>query len=240
VPSTFQRRERLVDLLIHFHGRDNVVVSAVEEAEITAAVVSVSRSGLSSAYEKPFSDAGLFRAVIDDAIRGLVDSGIVPPDTKLGRVFVSSFSAGFGAIRAILRRPEYFSMVDGIVMADSLYCGYEGPRDKRRLDAQKMADFRRFAREAALGHKFMLLTHSAQVPEGYASTTETADDLIHCVGAQRQTVAAETAGMQLLSVAALGGFHVRGFAGAEGTDHGDHLRHLADWYKMLPISRTRP
>ena len=47
-----------------------------------------------------------------------------------------------------------------------------------------MDGFRRFALEAAAGRKTFVLTHSAQVPEGYASTTETADFLIRAVGGE--------------------------------------------------------
>ncbi|UCG16402.1 MAG: serine hydrolase [Phycisphaerales bacterium] len=239
VPSAFQLSDGRLDVLVHFHGGFQRVASAAEEARITSAVVNVSRPGLSSVYEKPFSDTALFRAIIDDAIRTLTEGGTIPPDTELGRVYVSSFSAGFGAVRAILGVPEYLDLIDGIVMADSLYCGYDGPAENRKPDARRMGGFRRFAAEAEAGRKLMLVTHSAQVPGRYASTTETADDLIAHVGAERRAVDPGDGHMRLVSQADAGGFHVRGFAGGEGSDHMAHLRHLGVWYRMLPVSLAR-
>jgi hypothetical protein len=64
----------------------------------------------------------------------------------------------------------------------TLRAKYAGDPAAHRVDTELMAGFVRFAREAAAGRKAMLLTHSAQVPEGYASTTETADFLIAAVG----------------------------------------------------------
>lgn len=42
--------------------------------------------------------------------------------------------------------------------------------------------------------------------------------------------------MRFVSQADRGNFRVRGFTGPEGSDHVQHLIHLADWYRMLPIA----
>ena len=240
VPSTFRVREGHADLLVHFHGSAQGAISAAEEAAVSAAVVVVMRPGLSGAYERPFSDPALFRAIVDDALAALKRDRVVPSETPLGHVCVTSFSAGFGAVRAVLRAPEHFDLIDGLVMADSLYCGYAEGSTSGELNAAKMREFRRFAQAAVAGAKLMILTHSAQVPNGYASTTETADDLIRYVGARRVEVpSAGQTQWQLRSRADLGGFHVLGFAGTAGKDHGDHLWHLADWFRMLPFCTAR-
>ncbi len=235
LPSTFAPRDGTIDLLIQFHAATDLVVQSAEKAGLTAAVVSINRPGLSKSYEEPFGDPNLLGDVIRSSLESLSSSGRIEPPAKLGQLYLTSFSAGFGALRAILRVPDYFDQIDGIVLADSLYCGYDGPAEDHKLDDIKMADFRRFAREAAAARKYMLITHSAQNPPGYASTTETADELIAVVGAKRTSDPASGPGnMRRVTRAELGNFHVLGFAGDEGADHGEHVRNLAAWYALLP------
>jgi hypothetical protein len=238
VPTTFQLHDGKVDLVVHFHGDFNIVRGAAEQARISAAVVGVSRHGLSSVYEKPFSDPELFGQVIENAVATLRADPKIGPDVTLGRVYVSSFSAGFGAVRAILKVPRYFEMIDGIILADSLYAGYAEPIGNRQVDPEDLADFRRFAAEAAAGRKLLILTHCDLQPDGYASTRETADDVIRSLGGQRRDAPPSVGpdSMHLTSRFDRGGFHVRGYAGTDGQDHGDHLRNLWAWYTLLPVS----
>src|SRR5262249_8907132 len=140
-------------------------------------LVEFNRNGLSSVYTAPFRDPRLFSELLDKVMKALNDNGLAK-SPRPGRVVVSTFSAGFGGLREMLKVPEQVERIDAIVMADSLYCGYTGDPSDHRVDPELMAPFRRFAELAATGKKAFLLTHSSQVPEGYASTTETADDLI--------------------------------------------------------------
>ena len=71
-------------------------------------------------------------------------------DPKIGRVFISSFSAGFGGVRELLAVPANLARIDGVILADS-------PRTRaisetsplRQIDPAKMAGFRKFAAEAS-------------------------------------------------------------------------------------------
>ncbi|MFM8338025.1 MAG: hypothetical protein ACKODK_20920, partial [Opitutaceae bacterium] len=144
-----------------------------------------------------------------------------------GELTVSSFSAGFGGVRQLLRQREAFERIATLVMADSIYCGYAGPVAERRVDPELMAGFTRYARLAAEGKRRMLVTHSAQVPEGYASTTETADFLIAAVGGRRVAESGSwDDGLAATGRFAQGGLEVVGFAGVEAKDHLQHLRSL--------------
>ena len=150
---------------------------------------------------------------------------------------VSSFSAGFGGVRAMLKDPDHFARIDGLIMADSIYCGYAGDPKDRRVDPALMDGFRRFAIEAAAGRKTFLLTHSALIPEGYASTAETADFLIDAVGGKAEPVKVEwIKGWTQTRTFTKGRFVVLGFAGTEGADHMSHLRQIARlWNRYLAI-----
>jgi len=159
-----------------------------------------------------------------------------------GRVFVSSFSAGFGGVRELLALPEHFVRIDGLILADSLYAGYVGDPAQRRIDPAKMAGFRKFAAEAAAGRKTMIVTHSAQVPDSYASTTETADDLIKHAGGQAVADDADSGdGWRLKRRLARGRLLVLGFAGQGPEDHMRHLRRLGKiWQTALEVDKHEP
>ncbi len=75
----------------------------------------------------------------------------------------------------------------------------------------------------------MVISHSAQVPEGYASTTETADYLIKELGGARTQDGQATAwrgGLMLTSEFSRGQLDVLGFEGTNAESHMQHLRSL--------------
>lgn len=97
---------------------------------------------------------------------------------------------------------------------------------QKRVDDELMASFLRFARLATEGKKRMVISHSRQIPEGYASTTETADYLIAQLHGQRIPAASEVwpNGLRELSRFARGDFEIIGFDGDAPEDHMRHLR----------------
>ena len=237
VPEGYTPREGRVDLVVHFHGAEATIERALAESGWSSAVVVVNRRGLSSAYAIPFDDPKLFARILERAREAFrADAGAEPPE--IGRLVVSSFSAGFGAVRAILAVPDHFDRIDALVLADTLYCGYHEPkskRSKRRPDPALMDGFRRFAAEATAGRKAMLVTHSAQVPEGYASTTETADDLIRHADLRSEPADDDWGdGWRLTRRAAKGKLLILGFGGKGAQDHLRHLRRLGAIWKALP------
>ncbi len=234
VPRDYKPRSNQVDLVFHLHGAPAVVEKALLETGWNAVLVEFNRKGLSSVYTEPFSDPTLFSRLLEKTLDVVRTRKLADPP-RLGRVVVSSFSAGFGGVREILKVPADFDRVDALILADSLYCGYEGVPADRRLEDEKMAGFRRFAREAAAGRKSLLVTHSAQVPDGYASTTETADDLIRTVQGQPEPLRIDWGDGWVQSRRChKGRFLVLGFEGSEGPDHLRHLREIARIWKATP------
>jgi len=227
-----------VDLTIHLHGAPSVVEPAFVGALRPGALIEFNRKGLSRAYAEPFSDPKLFPRLIDAALDALKDPGR-PGPPRLRRLTVSSFSAGFGGVREILKVPEHFARIDALVMADSIYAGYEGDPSERRVDPRLMDGFLRFAREAVEGRKSFLITHSAQVPGDYASTTETADFLIRAVGGEPEEADVSWGdGWTQARRFARGRFLVLGFRGKGGPDHMKHLRGIARLWEATPPPRA--
>ena len=102
------------------------------------------------------------------------------------------FSAGHGAVRAILREPRHFARVDAVLLLDGMHTSYvpEGTvlANGGTLDTTNLVAFVAFARAAMRGEKRFLVTHSEIFPGTFASTTETADWLLHALGLQRTPV----------------------------------------------------
>jgi hypothetical protein len=235
IPPTERHEGHAVDLLIHLHGSPSVVEPAFVAAGRPGALIEFNRKGLSRVYTEPFSDPALLPRLIDHALAAL-KSARHPQPPRLGRLTVSSFSAGFGGVRELLKVPAHFARIDSLVMADSIYAGYEGDAADHRVDPQLMDGFRRFALEAAAGRKTFLLTHSAQVPDGYASTTETADFLIRALGGEPEpTLVLWTQGWTQTRRFARGRFLVLGFAGNGGNDHMRHLQEIGRIWKAIPV-----
>jgi hypothetical protein len=232
VPEGYRPRDGKVDMVLHLHGAPSVIEKALVESRWPAVLIEFNRKGLSSVYTKPFADPKLFPTLLDGALGAINEAGLAE-SPKLGRVAVSSFSAGFGGVRELLKVPDHFERIDVLILADSLYSGYEGDPTSHAVDPKLMAGFRRFAVEAASGKKTMIVSHSAQVPEGYASTTETADDLIRAVeGASRPARVDRGDGWVQVREFRRGGLTVLGFEGAGPEDHMRHLRRIASIWEM--------
>lgn len=224
------------DLLIHFHGAVDTIRGTMEKSGLEATVVVVNQPGLSAAYAAPFrDDPDLFDRLLAEPLRAAGGGRDGGPAPRWRRVTLSCFSAGYGAVREVLRNPAAADRVDAIVAADSIHAGLDETHSAdgvRRADPRDMAGFLAFARAAAAGEKSFLITHSAQ-PTPYASTTETADFLLDALGIDREPVAAAAdEAFPQTSRAGRGRFEVLGFAGASGPAHLFHLRSIDRWWKL--------
>ncbi len=218
-------------VLIHFHGAKSTVKEAFARSDWNTALVVINFPGLSSAYSKPFAeDRELFVQILEQTYSAA--SGKTSGEWK--RVYLSSFSAGYGAIREILKTPAYFEQIDGIVTADSIYAGLNPQALNRVVDDENMRDFARFASLAAENKKAFVLSHSSQ-PTSYASTTETADYLLNSLGMARMPrTSLSTDTMRPTSVAERGQFLILGFEGASGQEHMQHLKHIDRFWNQVP------
>ncbi|MBL9190162.1 MAG: D-alanyl-D-alanine carboxypeptidase/D-alanyl-D-alanine-endopeptidase [Opitutaceae bacterium] len=234
-PTRWQEAGAEVPIWLHLHGAPAALESQFAASGAVGVLVNVTLPGLSQIYADRFAAPGSLAELLSGIEAALRKESPQHP-WRAGRLTVSSFSAGFGGVRALLRDPAAFGRIAALVMADSIYCGYAGDPAARKVDEELMAGFLRFAEEAAAGRKRLVISHSAQVPEGYASTTETADYLIGRLGGARAIRNEEWGGgLQLVSAFARGGVEILGFAGAAAEDHMRHLRALAPL-----VSRAQP
>ena len=229
----------IVPIIVNFHHAFWLGEHYVSQLIPDAALVMVPLGAGSQVYNDTFADPAAFSSMIDDVEIAL--GWVTGSETKVGKILLSSFSAGYGATRAILRHPEHYERVDGILLADGLHAAYvEGnapprPRDvSPEIVAEDLEVFVRFAAAAVAGQKQMWVTHSEVFPGTYASTTETAGYLLSRLGLMRRPVLREgPIGMQQLSEVEQGGFHLAGFAGNSAPDHLDHQYALGDWIRRV-------
>lgn len=221
------------DVLIHFHGAAFVPAFLAQSADFPVVVAAVHLGAGSSVYERAFTDPGTFDALMTQIAELVAAQGI-----RLSSIHLSAFSAGYGAVRALLRDPETRARIDGVLLLDGLHTDYVPSRlplaEGGRLNAAKMEPFLAYARRAVAGEAAFVITHSAVFPGTYASTTETADDLLDALGLDRSPVLRwGPVGMQHVSEAGRGRLQVLGFAGNTAPDHVDHLHGLPAFYRLL-------
>lgn len=225
---------RHMDLLIHFHGASYVPEQAAYSSGYPFVVAVVNLGSGSAVYEDEFRGESTFPELVE-TVRDSV-SRKTSAETEISRIYLSSFSAGYGAVRAILK--NHLSRVDGIVLLDGLHTAYV-PSGRLlsqggTLNGEKLEGFLEFARLAMAGKKQFLMTHSEIFPGTYASTTECADYLIHGLQLQRHPVLQwGPVGMQMLSETHCRGLAILGFAGNSAPDHIDHLHGLPVFLKMI-------
>ena len=234
IPRGLKLRDRM-PLWVHFHGAPEVVESAAQHLR-RLPVVTVQLGAGSAVYAKPFADPA--------AIRRLVAEAGQQAGETFEPLILSSWSAGYGAIREILRQPDLYAQVERLLVLDSIHAGYvsgsPGPLESELVPAD-LETWIRLANDAIAGRKRLLVTHSEVFPGTFASTTETADYLVRQVGANRWPVLKwGPVGMQQLSEVRYGGLEIQGFAGNSAPDHVDHLHGIGDFMRRLLSGRRIP
>ena len=227
VPDEWRDRRR-ANLTIHFHGATWYAIQEHLRRKIDGPIIAFSNGEGSSVYKKPFLDQSRFRRWVS-----LVESRL---HTKIDQVNISSFSAGYGAVREILRNPANLRLIHRIVLGDSMYAGFEPIFPGARSQRPAIADFDvwiPFARLACEGKKEFILTHSL-VATPYAASYICARWLSRCVGVPTVVCDGVTSGVYpLLTRSDRGSFHIWGYGGTDGAAHIVHARHLADVWNAL-------
>lgn len=227
VPDAWKAREHGT-LTIHFHGATWYAIQEHLRHAATGPVIAFSNGEGSIVYRKPFLDRMRFRRWIR-----VVENRL---NTRIDRVDLSSFSAGYGAIREILRVPTNIPLIHRIVLADSMYAGYEPIFAGAQSMRPAHGDFDvwlPFCRLAAEGKKEFVFTHS-MVPTSYAASYVCARWLCLLIGVRPKAMSvAVNEAYPLRTLAEMGNFHVWGYGGTDAGAHIVHARHLADVWNLL-------
>jgi hypothetical protein len=223
-----------VPLIIHFHGAAWLMEYHIAQHFPKAALITVNLGSGSRVYGNPFAEVQMFQNLIDEAGKIL--------ELKKGwsSITLVGFSAGYGAVRAILRHEANFKIVNNVLLLDGIHASYipEGKRlaDGGVIKSDDLDSFIKFAQAAVLGKKHFMISHSEIFPATYASTTECVDYLLTTLALKRKAELKKgPVGMQQLSAVRVKGFRIQGYAGNTGADHGDQLQAMPEWLKLLRV-----
>jgi hypothetical protein len=237
IPNNYyQRSGAVADLLVHFHGDPQTYWNNAKYANLNAMIVTVNYSGLSAAYSGPFSDATLFQTLLDDTLQRVRQEADIPNNLVWDKIGVSSFSAGYGAVREILKSATYRGEIDALLAADSLYATTD--TDGTAVDSQ-MVDYKTYATLAKNGSKTFLFSHSQVPTYTYESTAETGDELIQHLGARIGALNSNGLGtLNFYRYSQSGNFRVWGALGTDGDSHLEHLRYIGEFLEELPLAKA--
>ncbi|MEJ7728026.1 MAG: hypothetical protein WKG00_02315 [Polyangiaceae bacterium] len=203
-------------VLFHFHGADAVRKELAPEG-LSLVVAAVDAGTLSSHYAKVVGAPVTSLTDLTTMVAAAVAEATGDRRAHASHVALSSWSAGYGAVAELLRRPH--PGLEGLILLDSLHASWGA--GAQEIEPTQLAPFLAEARAAAAGNSLFYLTHSEIQPEGYASTGRVAAYLLRQMGGER------------------GGFFARGFPGDTAAAHCAHLRLLPSIVRehLLPAWR---
>jgi len=160
------RGSRPIRLVIEFHGSPFIPDYAVSRLRENSVAAVVSLAPGSGVYDRTFRDPAAFDTLVASIRREVGD--VLGRVADVGSVTLVGYSAGHGAVRAILRDSTHFARIDAVLLLDGLHTSYvpEGTVLEKggALDTTNLVAFERFAREALRGKKRFLITHSEIFP----------------------------------------------------------------------------
>jgi len=223
-------RHRSCVLTIHFHTEPWFAIEEHLRRGLREPLLVVMLGQGSSVYRVPFEDRLWLGKLVEKVENQL--------QTRVKAVDVASFSAGYGAVREIVKTPEYRALIRRIVLCDSMY-GSFATGSTTRPAMEHIEPWLEFARMAERGEKTFVLTHSQVPTTNYASSGQCAAALLEALGLRRSSIYngdiwdRPDRPFLLLSMSEVGNFHVWEYEGADAQAHLMHVRHLADVWKAL-------
>lgn len=228
------------DVLIHFHGVTTTVEPILLDSGIDAVYVVANLGSASGPYEDAFAARGSLGSYLA-SIQSSIAQKCAGSPRGFGRVALSGWSAGYGAIFRIIARDEDADRVDAVLLADGMHSRFDNRF--RHVNAPAMAPYTNFAERAARGEKLMVVSHTAIPTPTYASTTETAHFLIETLHLERHELdePGPVPGMRHTEHAERGGLFIDGYAGADVDAHKLQLTHIGEtlWPRLRTAWTTR-
>jgi hypothetical protein len=217
----------------HFHTvASSAIPSHVRRGSLDPLIVFALGSG-SSAYRAPFEDTNRFGRILDLVEKQLRERGA---ECRITNVDISSFSAGYGAVRELVKSPQYFAIIRRVVLLDSIYGSLQAQPagvTNRVADPAHADVWAPLARAAMKGDKTFVITLSDILPPNFASSLEVTSALLDHVGLKLEPTTFATNEFALISRVDAGNFHVWRYAGTNGPAHMAHVQHMADVWRAI-------
>lgn len=232
-----------INLTVHFHTVPWFIIDEHLRRGLDGPLLLGALGEGSSTYARPFAeDADRFERLLRQTRDAVSAAAGENRPVEIARIDVTSFSAGYGAVRELVKQERYWKQFRRIILCDSLYAGWEPastqPGATSRPAAANIDPWRDYIESAARGERTFVLTHSL-VPTSYANTDACGRALAEMVGAEFREVprgelpATLDPDYPLIRRADKGRFHVWTYDGVDAGAHLTHVRHLADVWKAL-------
>jgi hypothetical protein len=207
------------DVIIHFHGIPQALGPALRESGLRAVLLVLEAGVVTGDYGNAYGQSGTLERLLK-AIRGHMSDIARGRDVHEARVAVSAWSAGSGAVLPMLRRAKEAALLDAVVISDGLHASFLEPL-RRTIGDVQLEPVRHFAEDAIAGRKLFALSHTSIDTVDYASTTETANQLLQLLNLSPVHVVdpPKNDGPVATSRTEQGGFSVLGFDGKDKQAH---------------------
>ena len=180
IPTNPVKPDGAVDIVINIRGIPGGDTKTASSLGVNAVIVTAEAGGLGSKEnQSQFGNAAFINKAVNTVL-GHLKKKYPEKNIHRGKLVVSGFSGGGGAIASLLTQKENVpGGIDGIIINDGLHANPGTPAMNAVLE---------YAREAEKNpdkYRFSLI-HSAVNPGKYISTTQTANYLLQQLGMERQ------------------------------------------------------
>lgn len=205
----------------HFHSPAWYVVSQFQQTGLNSPVVTFNFGQGSTVYAGPFKKPGSFAewlSKIESVIGG-----------KVGQLVVTSYSAGYGAVRELVSQPAFLDRLETLVLSDSMYGSFapEGAAT-RTVEPDHAKVWMPLAERAIAGKATVVITCSAIHPEAYAGTDEVSSALVKLLGGEMKPATLDGSDQPLQATFDLGRLFVWHYGGNSPEAHMTHARRAKD------------
>lgn len=241
LPTAIAKSEE-VTLTIHFHSAQWHAIQEHVDRGLNGPLIAFYPGEGSAIYQRSFEDKGRLKRWMDRVLAELQRRGF-DKVSKIAHLDITSFSAGYGAVRELVKDPGAFKLMRRVVLADSMYGGIDPASAARKPDPEHILCWLPLAQAAMRREKTFVATYS-QIVTPYASTFECGRALAEAAGGmvkpvERGECSATLDGQfPLIERFDSGCFHLWGYGGTDGPAHMTHARHLADIWKMLDLAKN--
>lgn len=221
-------------LALHFHTSPAFALREHQRAGYRFPLVSIMLGSGSARYRAPFLDPTLLPRILQ-AVEGGLRSRHPSADT-IRDIDITSFSAGYGAVRELVQQTGSRSRIRRILLSDSLYAGLVSGADgsgPRVVQPDQIECWLPFARDAVAGRTTFVLTYSQIPTPSYASTAECATALMAAMGLQARILPPDAGRWPLISRCDSSQFHLWGYGGTDADAHLVHPRTAAEVWRTL-------
>ena len=234
LPANWNSNAASQTLTMHFHTAPSFIMQEHVRRGSANPLACFQLGSGSAVYRRAFEEPERFDRVLNAVTETLRKHAA--RSINVESVELSSFSAGYGAIRELVKSTNVFRQISAVVLADSMYGALATNTAARQVASEHIDVWVPLARAAIEREKTFVFTYSEVPSTSYASSMECAGALAKALSLTNSTVAPDAdLPFPLLRRADLGNLHLWGYVGTNAQAHLTHVRHLAEIWQAIEM-----